>query len=29
MMIVEVAAARPIDRPSLGWQWQIGMRQGF
>jgi Tol biopolymer transport system component len=29
LMIIEVAAAHPIDRPSLGWQWQIGMRQGF
>jgi len=29
LMIVEVAAARPLDRPTLGWQWQVGMRTGF
>ena len=29
LMIVEVAAARPLDRPGLGWQWQVGIRKGF
>lgn len=29
LMIVEVAASRPLDRLDPGWRWQIGFRQGF
>ena len=29
LLIIEVAASRPLDRISGGWQWQISMRQGF
>jgi outer membrane protein assembly factor BamA len=29
LFIVEIAASRPLDRPSQGWRWQIGMREGF
>jgi hypothetical protein len=28
-LIVEVAASRPLDRPTRGWQWQVGFKQGF
>jgi hypothetical protein len=27
--VLEVSAARPLDRLNLGWQWQVGLRQGF
>ena len=27
--IIEVAASRPLDRIAGGWQWQVGLRQGF
>jgi hypothetical protein len=29
ILILEVAASRPLDRISRGWQWQVTMRQGF
>ncbi len=29
LLVLEVAASRPFDRISRGWQWQITMRQGF
>ncbi|HUF46378.1 MAG TPA: hypothetical protein VMM93_01120 [Vicinamibacterales bacterium] len=29
LLIVEIAAARPLDRPTRSWQWQVGIRQGF
>jgi len=29
LAIVEIAAARPLDRIGRHWQWQIGLRQGF
>jgi hypothetical protein len=29
IMIFEVAASRPFDRGNSGWQFQVGMRQGF
>jgi hypothetical protein len=29
LLIIEVAASRPFDRISRGWQWQVSMRQGF
>ncbi len=29
LLIVEIAASRPLDRASKSWQWQIGIRQGF
>jgi len=28
-LMVEVSAAHPFDRPGVGIQWQIGLRQGF
>ena len=27
--IVDMAVSRPMDRPLAGWQWQLGIRQGF
>jgi hypothetical protein len=29
LFVAEVAASRPIDRPTRGWQWQFGIAQGF
>ena len=29
LLIVEVAASRPLDRLDRSWQWQVGIRQGF
>jgi outer membrane protein assembly factor BamA len=29
LLVVEIAASRPFDRISRGWQWQISIRQGF
>jgi Tol biopolymer transport system component len=29
LLIVEVAASRPLDRNNNGWQWQVGIREGF
>ena len=29
LMVAEIAASRPLDRPIAGWQWQLGIRQGF
>jgi hypothetical protein len=29
LFIAEIAATRPLDRPTRGWQWQVGFRQGF
>ena len=29
LFIVEISASRPLDRPTHGWQWQVGMREGF
>lgn len=29
LFILELAASRPLDRINRGWQWQLGMRQGF
>jgi hypothetical protein len=29
LLILEVAASRPLDRVNRGWQWQVGIRQGF
>jgi hypothetical protein len=29
LFVAEVAASRPLDRPTRGWQWQIGIREGF
>ncbi len=29
LLVVEVAASRPLDRIARTWQWQIGIRQGF
>jgi outer membrane protein assembly factor BamA len=29
LLIVEVAASRPLDRNDPGWRWQIGIREGF
>jgi Tol biopolymer transport system component len=29
LLIVEIAASRPLDRPVKGWRWQIGVREGF
>jgi hypothetical protein len=29
LLILEIAASRPMDRLNRGWQWQVGIRQGF
>jgi Tol biopolymer transport system component len=29
LLVVELAASRPLDRPGHGLQWQVGIRQGF
>jgi hypothetical protein len=29
LLIVEIAASRPLDRPNQGWRWQVGVRGGF
>jgi outer membrane protein assembly factor BamA len=29
LLILEVSAARPLDRPDRSWRWQVGIRQGF
>jgi hypothetical protein len=29
LLLLEVAASRPLDRPHSGWRWQIGIREGF
>jgi Tol biopolymer transport system component len=29
LFVLEIAASRPFDRVTRGWQWQIGIRQGF
>jgi hypothetical protein len=29
LLLVEIAAARPLDRPGRGFEWQIGIRGGF
>jgi len=29
LLVIELAASRPLDRISQGWQWQISMKQGF
>jgi hypothetical protein len=29
LLIVEIAASRPLDRDGRPWQWQVGVRQGF
>jgi outer membrane protein assembly factor BamA len=29
LLVLEIAASRPFDRVSKGWQWQVTMRQGF
>lgn len=29
LLIAELALARPVDRPSPRWRWQMGIRQGF
>ena len=29
LLIVEIAASRPLDRPDTGWRWQVGIREGF
>lgn len=29
LLIVEIAASRPLDRPHGGWRWQVGIREGF
>jgi hypothetical protein len=29
LLIVEVAASRPLDRPNSRWRWQVGIREGF
>ena len=29
LVIAELAVSRPLDRPGRGWQWQLGIRQGF
>ena len=28
-LVVEVSAARPFNRAAHGWQWQVGVKQGF
>jgi hypothetical protein len=28
-IVLELSAARPLDRPQHGWQWQLGIKQGF
>ena len=27
--VLEVSAARTLDRADQHWQWQVGLRQGF
>jgi Tol biopolymer transport system component len=29
LFVVELSAARPLDRVEKGWQWQLGIREGF
>ena len=29
LLIVEIAASRPLDRNDNGWRWQVGIREGF
>jgi len=29
LLVLELAASRPLDRNERGWHWQLGMRQGF
>ena len=29
LMVLELAASRPFGRPGAGWEWQLGLRQGF
>ncbi len=29
LLIIEVAASKPLDRLDRSWQWQVGIRQGF
>jgi hypothetical protein len=29
LLVIEVAGSHPFDRLSRGWQWQVGIRQGF
>ncbi len=29
LLVLELAASRPLDRPGAGWQWQLGVREGF
>jgi outer membrane protein assembly factor BamA len=29
LVLIEVAASRPLDRPEPGWRWQVGIREGF
>jgi hypothetical protein len=28
-LVVEISAARPFNRAAHGWQWQVGVKQGF
>jgi hypothetical protein len=28
-IVVEISAARPFNRAAHGWQWQVGVKQGF
>lgn len=28
-VVVEISAARPFNRAAHGWQWQVGLKQGF
>jgi hypothetical protein len=28
-VVVEISAARPFNRAAHGWQWQVGVKQGF
>ena len=29
LLVLEIAASRPLDRIDKSWQWQIGIREGF
>jgi hypothetical protein len=29
LLVVDLAVSRPLDRPARGWQWQLGIRQGY
>jgi outer membrane protein assembly factor BamA len=28
-VVLELSAAKPLNRPQHGWQWQLGIKQGF